>query len=707
MAMAKRTIAIVGDVTVDWMFMNPGGGPEGVDFPDIWGAGFECGAFAQPGGAAMLAALVRELTCRDPALSSSCDVTGPSVPPRALASPGYRGLDRMWTSWALYPWSSEDDSRSAWRIGGFWGQSCTCGAARPRPRSQTQRPAADYIVIDDANLGYRDDAAAWSPLLSAKSRAKAVLIKMKAPLAAGALWERLAKDFDDVLTVVVPIDDLRRSSVQVGDPLSWERTAHEIHAAVRATGLARTARVVVNLGPTGALLMERDGECTLVFDPRAQMGDWERQRPGLVLGHATCVLAALVHDQLHGGRDPVGAVERALQTMRFVHESGYEQVDRAGRSSGAGDPSSGRREKGLRFPYRAAAKIILGDSPQGFARVALQDSSRTSHSFLVEQLGSTDLTAVAREVALGGPSHLPLGVPVEKVGAWSSVDRSEIEGMRAVRNIVAGYAADYVNGRLLKRPLSIAVFGPPGAGKSFAVEEVVKQIAKALLPERLKDREFNLSQFRSEDRLAQAFHEVRDLGLRQFLPLVFWDEFDTPLAGSPLGWLRFFLAPMQDGKFREGDSYHPIGPAVFVFAGGTSSSLREFAEVRDPEAEKAAKKPDFLSRLKGYVDVFGPNPHGADDVAYMLRRALLLRSLLERRSPRLLRGGTLQIDEGVLRAFLSIDRFRHGARSMEAIIEMSSLSGKLHFDRSSLPPEDQLDLHVNGRVFGDLVERGP
>jgi len=37
---------------------------------------------------------------------------------------------------------------------------------------------------------------------------------------------------------------------------------------------------------------------------------------------------------------------------------------------------------------------------------------------------------------------------------------------------------------------------------------------------------------------------------------------------------------------------------------------------------------------------------------------------------------------------------------------MSSLSGKLRFDRSSLPPEDQLNLHVNGRVFGDLVERG-
>ena len=27
MAARKKTIAVVGDVTVDWMFMNPGGGP--------------------------------------------------------------------------------------------------------------------------------------------------------------------------------------------------------------------------------------------------------------------------------------------------------------------------------------------------------------------------------------------------------------------------------------------------------------------------------------------------------------------------------------------------------------------------------------------------------------------------------------------------------------------------------------------------------
>ena len=56
------------------------------------------------------------------------------------------------------------------------------------------------------------------------------------------------------------------------------------------------------------------------------------------------------------------------------------------------------------------------------------------------------------------------------------------------------------------------------------------------------------------------------------MPLVFWDEFDTALGGRELGWMASFLAPMQDGQFNEGGTVRPIGPAVFVFAGGTHSS---------------------------------------------------------------------------------------------------------------------------------------
>jgi hypothetical protein len=46
--------------------------------------------------------------------------------------------------------------------------------------------------------------------------------------------------------------------------------------------------------------------------------------------------------------------------------------------------------------------------------------------------------------------------------------------------------------------------------------------------------------------------------------VVFFDEFDSPHGGEPLGWLKYFLAPMQDGVFKEGGETHPIGKAILV-----------------------------------------------------------------------------------------------------------------------------------------------
>ena len=55
-----------------------------------------------------------------------------------------------------------------------------------------------------------------------------------------------------------------------------------------------------------------------------------------------------------------------------------------------------------------------------------------------------------------------------------------------------------------------------------------------------------------------------------------------------LGWLKYFLAPMQDGVFRVGDSIHPIGKAIFVFAGGTSSTYNQFCgeDIEDEDRTK-------------------------------------------------------------------------------------------------------------------------
>src|SRR5207247_10888514 len=133
-------------------------------------------------------------------------------------------------------------------------------------------------------------------------------------------------------------------------------------------------------------------------------------------------------------------------------------------------------------------------------------------------------------------------------------------------------------------------------------------------------------------------------------------------------------------------SVHPSGRAILGFAGGTSHSVEQFSSAAMKAV--AAKGPDFLSRLKGYVDIIGPNPRGDDRLAdpyHLIRRAILLRSILDRNRKSLFEGKLLRIDPGVLRAFLQTGKYRHGARSLESIVAMSTLYGKTGFERSSLP----------------------
>jgi hypothetical protein len=177
-----------------------------------------------------------------------------------------------------------------------------------------------------------------------------------------------------------------------------------------------------------------------------------------------------------------------------------------------------------------------------------------------------------------------------------------------------------------------------------------------------------------------------------------------------MGWLKYFLAPMQGGTFLENGREHPLGGAIFVFAGGTRPSLAAFTA---PMGDKATTKerldfvevkgPDFVSRLRGHVDIMGSNPVSAEDEAYPVRRAFLLRSMIQRNYPQLLAGKFARIDSGVLDALLSVRAFNHGARSIEAILAMSALSGATSFNRASLPPIEQLALHVDAEDFMSRV----
>ena len=312
------------------------------------------------------------------------------------------------------------------------------------------------------------------------------------------------------------------------------------------------------------------------------------------------------------------------------------------------------------------------------------------------------LYGVGRRVALLGPKALN-HIPFSRFGKLFTVDRNEIESLRNIRKMVL----NYIDADKGKKPLSLAVFGPPGSGKSFGICE----IARGILGKDAPILEFNLSQFEGPAALAGAFHQVRDKVLEGIMPIVFWDEFDS----REYFWLQYLLAPMQDGKFLEGQIAHPLGKCAFVFAGGTSYTMENFGPSRNDsvkwDAFKLKKGPDFVSRLSGYLNVLGPNRRplmnpetrewgeDPDDVCYPVRRALLIRSMAG-----LKEDGRLDIDRGILSALIETGRYKHGARSLEKIVlQLKKTDSAIR--RSDLPTEDILSLHVDADEFLSIVNR--
>lgn len=657
---AAPSVVVTGDLTVDWTIVTRPDIATNLQLAYLWDQPGTAPIAALPGGAALIANLLGEL---DVAATLS-----PATPPAALSDPRQTGIARSFSAWSSLP-ASRGSAEGRWRLREFLGQV----PAAKSPVSQPV-PGAPVVVIDDSNLGFRSASGDWDSILAGLAGADDIVVRMASPIACGPLWDHLSATAGQKVTLVCTLGDLRKEDAAVGQALSWERTASEIVAAVRSRAdLARARRVVVSIGLAGAVIVEANA-ATLIYDPKHLEGDWEARHLGMTFGTGAALVASIA-EAVHRGAEVSEGVTRGVAFGRAIHERGLEIAP-------DGDVRL-HRDHG-------------GERASGSASIERQPVPSSPEWTLLAQRAEGDLAHIANETLVNGIEASTSGIPVERMGAWTSIDRAEIESIRGVRNIVR----EYLELRAARRPLSIAVFGPPGSGKSFAIKEMAADLGAGARA--LRTLEFNLSQFEGPHTLAAAFQQVRDCTVEGVLPVVFWDEFDTPREGAELGWLSSFLAPMQDGVFLDGALSRPIGPALFVFAGGTHATVDSF-KARAPLVP-AAKATDFGSRLRGFVDVRGPNRGDAGDASFAIRRALLLRQVLARRAPQLFQSTKLNIDPGVANAFLAIDRYVHGARSLEAIVEMSALTGRTRFGRSSLPAAHQLALHVDASEFLGIVE---
>ena len=607
----------------------------------------------------------------------------------------------------------------------------------------------ELIVLDDTGNRFRHQQNLWPTGITSKAVAPAlpplVLYKLHRPLppVTNELWQAIRAEHGHNTIVVVSVDDLREAGAVISRRLSWERTALELvwqlngsSGSDRLAELRRCPHLIVRLGLEGAVYWRNPGggqppRAWLVYDPTEIEGDWDDQHAGTMVGYGSAFVAGLAATLL--APDSLEEFKRlrdgtALTVGGSLSES-LPQLERglkrgllAGRellSIGYGTPLKGQAPSPSYLVNDVFATWTdaetMAKAESRFATISIPisidelDADPLGWSILNTRLDNGHLVDHVAQVVTCWKkpnSHPDIGatlatLPVGVFGKLVTYDRGEIEAYRAVSNLVREYLSQLAP----KRPLCLAVFGPPGSGKSFGVEEVSASIAQRS-GAKIKKLTFNLSQFSPDgEDLSRALHLVRDEVLKGNVPLVFFDEFDASVGETERYWLKKLLAPMQDGEFLDQGAIHPLGRAIFVFAGGTAHSYEKFVPtVRSENGTETdawkqfvkAKGPDFISRLRGVLDIpgidFDPSSPSA---ASALRRAGILRFQLKEKARHLFdTNETLQIDEGVLRAFLKVRRFQHGIRSLEAILDMSQLGGSTRFDAGSLPHPKQLELHV-------------
>jgi len=606
----------------------------------------------------------------------------------------------------LFPVTADvNEKEEVYRIKEFLGFSGPSSGTPKLYPIENDNVDADIVILDDENNGFSNFEEFWPLAIKSHEKHPIIIYKTNNLVESNNLWNHIEQYHLKNTIVVINADDLRAKGVNVSKGLSWERTALDFVWQMKynpnLSSLAKCKHLIVLFGVEGAIHYKNKGrsESQLYFLTDEFEGGLIKENQGKMYGLTSCFVAGLTKKIVLG-------VENHNELDISINEGIREGILSAQKFFMHGFGNN--IEKSI-FPE----PVIFTDYENDYIyKERIQDvnirnadnSDSQSSWYIIRDKNDVNLDQIAIEIVRYGEKSVHKFMPIAYFGDLKTVDRTEIEGYRSIKNLMT----EYISTKNSVRPLSIAVFGTPGSGKSFGVTEVASSIA----PEIIEKLDFNLSQFKSISDLIAAFHRVRDLSLEGKLPLVFFDEFDSEFEGK-LGWLKYFLAPMQDGKFREGDAIHPIGKAIFVFAGGTSSTFKEFSgEFIENDQEKKlfmrrfqdSKGPDFISRLRGYVNILGPNQTEEWDQLFIIRRAMLLRSLMERKVPHLINNsGEAQIHHGIMRAMLKIPEFKHESRSMEAILEMSMLSNAKRWEQYHLPSKEQLKLHVDEDQFTRLL----
>jgi len=702
-------IAVSGDSSIDWFTLTEkSDAPKPAVSLRNWQLEEQVRSFALPGGCLLLAEMVKAAVPGAQVRSCMLPPDIHSIPPTTLIH-----SHAVLQEYAKNR-SGEDTCLRVARYGGFSGSAGSSPQFGPIEKDDGR---TDVLVLDDVGNGYRETNSAWPKCLENGAKPH-VIYKHHQPLFQGPLFNLIAEKHAERTVCILEADNLRAFGISLSRGISWEKTTEDFVNLLGTSDvlspIINMQCVIVRLGQEGALvLFPRRGKqpgLWLCYSSGYLEGWIRRQFGGSMNGIGCAFVAGLVADLLEKTQDTWGearlvqAAEEGIRAALRHHYLGLYISGSSLKYGSFGEPADRtksevrREEDELSILEHQVCSLAIDEHRLKAA------TSGARWSILGLRAGSRVEDSALRWVQTGAAGSFEC-VPIGAFGGLTTIDRAEMECYSSVEILME----HYLNRRTGAKPLSIAVFGEPGSGKSFGVKQIARSLSKVV---ETKGLDFDLSQFAGPGDLVAAFKQIREVALGGKIPLAFFDEFDTPLAGEPLGWVKAFLAPMQEGTFRDGSQIHNIGRAILVFAGSTHHTHADFAATCGSDGAKNSKARDFLGRLKGFIDVCGPNPlHAAGgltrcpyigetehELAAILRRATVLRSLLHVNG---LVGndGTARVDEPVLRTMLRIPRYKHGVRSMEAVLLMSNVVDHEVLGPSSLPPAHLLDMHVDAEAF--------
>ncbi|CAK4034026.1 Hypothetical predicted protein [Lecanosticta acicola] len=557
------------------------------------------------------------------------------------------------------------------------------------PVEQAEAAKASTVIISGSGEALHDVEPALDFLQ--RIRPRYIIHHMTRPLATGPLWDiirdgpRIREGIPDPdhLAVIIDAKDLRAEGISLSRSLSWEATTEDFVRNLGSNGrldtLVTCPNLIVRFGNEG-LIHHRGRDAVdpkLYFHPRSIEKDMSTLEGGHMIGLASAFTAGFA---LGFADSSPPNCERAIR----LGISAARDMDSTGFVSNPIDEAPD-------YPIDATVDTLAPE--KRFAVVSVPSGRISSgDSWNIFDAVTGDPAEVARQIVTLGPEKALGRCPVQRFGQLLSVERNEQESLRAVVGAVEERLRSETG-----QPTSIAILGRDGSGKKFVASNLAQHFS---VNDDVKQLTFNARLLRQEDLIALC-HTIRDHTATGHLTVVCFENFEA-ILNPKHELLNDFLAIMRDGSFSDRGHVRSLGRPLLFFLvnqepptmdGTPTPTASEFRERRTVDDSL------LLDHSHGVVRIAGPNQTGMHDKMFSIRRALMLRQMLKGKFPHLDKNGMIKIDEAVLHALLLVPSLKHGLRSLDKILSTSRLSGRFKFDVSALPPEEQIQLHVDGRTF--------